>query len=105
MEENVKLCGYTSTTPIQAYCIPAVLQGNDVIGIAQTGEALHMIHPLTSLMLMLFRIRQNSCLSCANHLPLDGQGEEIGQCTPQPNWLQRKHRCCASGASYSRHVS
>src|SRR5438046_920207 len=29
--------GYTTPTPIQAQAIPALLQGRDVLGIAQTG--------------------------------------------------------------------
>ena len=37
MLANVKLCGYTIPTPIQAYCLPSVLKGIDIIGIAQTG--------------------------------------------------------------------
>ncbi|KAL1612712.1 hypothetical protein SLS60_000941 [Paraconiothyrium brasiliense] len=36
--ENVQRCKYESPTPIQAYCIPAVLTGHDVVGIAQTGS-------------------------------------------------------------------
>lgn len=38
MLENVKLCKYTAPTPVQSYCIPAVLTGHDVVAIAQTGE-------------------------------------------------------------------
>lgn len=38
MLANVRLCQYTDPTPIQAYCLPAVLTGNDVIAVAQTGE-------------------------------------------------------------------
>lgn len=37
MFENVKLSRYIYPTPIQSYCIPAVLTGHDVVGIAQTG--------------------------------------------------------------------
>lgn len=37
MLENVKLCGYNNPTPIQAYCLPSVLKGIDIIGVAQTG--------------------------------------------------------------------
>jgi len=33
-----KKMGYTVPTPIQAYTIPAVLSGADVIGISQTGQ-------------------------------------------------------------------
>lgn len=38
MLENVQLAGYTYPTPIQQFTVPAILQGKDVIGIAQTGE-------------------------------------------------------------------
>lgn len=38
MLKNVELCGYRNPTPIQAYTIPAVLTGHDVVGIAQTGK-------------------------------------------------------------------
>lgn len=38
MLENVKLCQYIAPTPIQSYCIPSILTGNDVVAIAQTGE-------------------------------------------------------------------
>jgi superfamily II DNA/RNA helicase len=48
MLENVKLSRYNAPTPIQSYCIPAVLTGHDVVAIAQTGEfpistALHAL--------------------------------------------------------------
>lgn len=40
MQEIVtKKMGYTVPTPIQAYTIPAVLSGADVIGISQTGQS------------------------------------------------------------------
>lgn len=37
MVQNIELCGYSVPTPIQAYTIPAVLKGRDVIATAQTG--------------------------------------------------------------------
>ena len=40
MLANVKLCGYVVPTPIQAYCLPSILKGIDIIGIAQTGVYL-----------------------------------------------------------------
>ncbi|KAH7057242.1 DEAD/DEAH box RNA helicase [Macrophomina phaseolina] len=54
MLDNVtRLCQYDMTTPIQAYTIPAVLQGHDVVGIAQTGSgktAAYLIPILSRLM-------------------------------------------------------
>jgi ATP-dependent RNA helicase DDX3X len=35
---NVQRCGYDEPTPVQAYTIPAVLQGVDVVAISQTGK-------------------------------------------------------------------
>lgn len=34
----MEMMKYTRPTPIQAYTIPALLLGNDVIAIAQTGQ-------------------------------------------------------------------
>ncbi|KAH7127070.1 P-loop containing nucleoside triphosphate hydrolase protein [Dendryphion nanum] len=50
---NVKLCQYDYPTPIQCYCIPAVLTGHDVVAIAQTGSgktAAYLIPILSRLM-------------------------------------------------------
>ena len=35
--QSIKKLGYTKPTPIQSQAIPLVLQGRDVIGLAQTG--------------------------------------------------------------------
>ena len=37
MLANVKLAGYVHPTPVQAYCLPAILKGHDVVACAQTG--------------------------------------------------------------------
>ncbi|KAI5464482.1 P-loop containing nucleoside triphosphate hydrolase protein [Mariannaea sp. PMI_226] len=53
MLENVELCGFDSPTPIQKFTIPSILQGYDVIGIAQTGSgktAAYLIPILSKLM-------------------------------------------------------
>ncbi|KAF7554003.1 hypothetical protein G7Z17_g3255 [Cylindrodendrum hubeiense] len=53
MLDNVELCGYDNPTPIQKYTIPSILQGHDVIGIAQTGSgktAAYLIPILSKLM-------------------------------------------------------
>ncbi|MCJ1435750.1 hypothetical protein MMC27_005125 [Xylographa pallens] len=53
MLENVKLCGYVNPTPIQGYCLPAILSNNDLIAVAQTGSgktAAFLIPVLSKLM-------------------------------------------------------
>ncbi|KAL8950241.1 MAG: hypothetical protein Q9222_003707 [Ikaeria aurantiellina] len=53
VRENVKRCGFEIPTPIQAYCLPAVLKNLDVIGIAQTGSgktAAYLIPTISKLM-------------------------------------------------------
>ncbi len=37
IDAGIKALGYTTPTPIQQQAIPAVLQGHDVLGVAQTG--------------------------------------------------------------------
>lgn len=51
MAKNVELCQYKTPTPIQKYCLSAVRDGHDVIGIAQTGKtfpSLNMSHAQTN---------------------------------------------------------
>jgi superfamily II DNA/RNA helicase len=38
MLKNIELSGFTTPTPIQKYCIPAIKMGHDLIAIAQTGK-------------------------------------------------------------------
>jgi hypothetical protein len=38
MLANVKLAKYDIPTPVQAYCLPAILKGHDIIACAQTGK-------------------------------------------------------------------
>jgi ATP-dependent RNA helicase RhlE len=37
LKETIKAIGYTTPTPIQAEAIPLVVEGRDLIGLAQTG--------------------------------------------------------------------
>ncbi|KAJ9622710.1 hypothetical protein H2203_006361 [Taxawa tesnikishii (nom. ined.)] len=50
VRENLSLSGYDRPTVVQAYCIPAVLEGYDVVAVAQTGSgktAAYLV-PITS---------------------------------------------------------
>ncbi|KAL1611307.1 hypothetical protein SLS59_000025 [Nothophoma quercina] len=58
MLENVKLCQYNSPTPIQSYCIPAVLTGHDVVAIAQTGSGKTAAFLLPILSKLMGKARQ-----------------------------------------------
>ncbi|KAI6851553.1 DEAD/DEAH box RNA helicase [Hortaea werneckii] len=51
--ENIKLAGYVEPTPIQSYCIPPILEGKDIVAVAQTGSGktgAYMIPVLSRLM-------------------------------------------------------
>ncbi len=61
MLENIELCGYDVPTPIQAYVLPSVLKGIDIIGIAQTGEEPE-ISGMLGQTLMNSRIWQDRCI-------------------------------------------
>ena len=37
VQKDVQIAGFVTPTPVQAQCIPLVLEGKDVIGLAQTG--------------------------------------------------------------------
>ncbi|KAH0272045.1 DEAD/DEAH box RNA helicase, partial [Aureobasidium melanogenum] len=51
--DNVKLCGYDQITVIQAYCVPIILAGHDLVGVAQTGSgktAAYLVPIISKLM-------------------------------------------------------
>jgi len=50
--ENIKFCQYGAPTPVQGYCIPAILLGHDIVACAQTGSgktAAYMVPVLSKL--------------------------------------------------------
>jgi ATP-dependent RNA helicase DDX3X len=83
MLENVKLCQYEVPTPIQAYCIPAVLTGHDVVAVAQTGELTR----LTTLCRILFTCTTGSGKTAAFLVPILSKlmGKASQLAAPRPN--------------------
>ena len=71
--KNVKDSGYVVPTPIQAYCLPAILLNLDVIGIAQTGK-LQRILTFGKQADTLSRIWEDSSLPYSDHFETYGQG-------------------------------
>ena len=56
--ENIELSGYDNPTPIQKYTIPSMLQGYDVIGVAQTGAFQNPLLCIQAKMSTQVRARQ-----------------------------------------------
>lgn len=79
--ENVGKCGYMIPTPIQSYCLPAVLKNLDVIGIAQTGKSLSN-HLTSTSNLRGRRKRQDSRIPHPQRLQAHGQSQEALRSTP-----------------------
>jgi hypothetical protein len=83
MLENVKLAGYESPTPIQKYTIPSILQGFDVIGVAQTGKPGR----LDNIVLRIsdspwFRFRQDWSIPDPHSQQVDGKSKETCRSPP-----------------------
>ena len=71
MLENIRLCRYAVPTPIQAYCLPSILKGLDIIAVAQTGKLLLLIE--RNIVLIRYRLRKDSCLSDPDDLKTHGE--------------------------------
>jgi len=85
--------GYSTPTPIQAQAIPPVLEGRDLLGIAQTGTgktaafALPILHRLV-----------------ADRRPAPGAAAASWSCPPPASWPPRSARASRpmAGISASR---
>ena len=88
MLENIKKCGYEVPTPVQAYCLPAVFTNNDIIAVAQTGEADSSLGMREITDRLQPRIWENCCFPYSDHLKINGEGKEA--CCSSPGcwpWL------------------
>lgn len=89
MLRNIELCGYEVPTPIQKFTVPAILQGYDVIGVAQTGEYLHIISIYST---STSNAPQGSGKTAAYLIPilskLMGKAKKLGAPRPNPARFQ-----------------
>ena len=74
MLENVKLCGYDVPTPIQAYCLPAILMNHDVIAVAQTGKSSKSPsnHSIGTYFVALYRLWKDCSFPYSDYLQING---------------------------------
>lgn len=86
MLANVKLAGYDVPTPIQAYCLPAILKGHDVVACAQTGTFINFAQVSRSRanLFVAFRVWKDCGLFDSYLVKVDGQGEEVGRSASEP---------------------
>jgi hypothetical protein len=82
----VELCGFEAPTPIQKFTLPAILQGYDVIGIAQTGT-LSDTDGIQEMTDMASRLGQDSSLFDTHFEQIDGKSQETCGPSAQPGNL------------------
>ncbi|KAM0461051.1 hypothetical protein ACHAO4_001851 [Trichoderma viride] len=89
MLRNIELCGYEVPTPIQKFTIPAILQGYDVIGVAQTGKYIGIISLYST---STSNVPQGSGKTAAYLIPilskLMGKAKKLGAPRPNPARFQ-----------------
>lgn len=61
--ETVNRIGFVKPSPIQEQCIPLLLSGEDVLGIAQTGSGKTAAFSLPALTRIIHNYAQHKCLS------------------------------------------
>ena len=85
MLENIQLCKYVMPTPIQRYCIPAILEGRDLLSCAQTGKYPHPCRSRSQSKKKAnhHRIRKDGCFLDPDPIQADGQGKEARSSSPE----------------------
>lgn len=63
IHSGIRNCGYTTPTPIQAQAIPHILEGKDVLGLAQTGTGKTAAFVLPILQHLIIRVAGKQSLS------------------------------------------
>jgi ATP-dependent RNA helicase DDX3X len=85
MLENVKLCQYKVPTPIQSYCIPAVLTGHDVVAVAQTGRPFHVAYHMVRCALLTHMIGSGKTAAFLVPILSKLMGKARQLAAPRPN--------------------
>ncbi|KAI5779122.1 P-loop containing nucleoside triphosphate hydrolase protein [Geopyxis carbonaria] len=80
MLENIKLSKYTRPTPIQRYCVPAILGGNDLLSIAQTGSG----KTAAFLVPIISKLMGKAKKLCAPRPALGNGAKTMGSYTAEP---------------------
>lgn len=99
---GIRSAGYTTATPIQKKTIPAILEGKDVLGLAQTGTGKTAAQPKALILVptreLAEQIYENSKILAA-HTTIKSMAVYGGvKKTPQ---IETLNSCTASAESFS----
>ena len=92
IESGIGSVGYTVPTAIQIQCIPPVLNGKDVIGLAQTGTGKTAAFALPILQRLMAGPRKR--LPCPDHRTHAGTGRTDPRRHQPTGWLYTTEECC-----------
>ena len=85
LQRAVRAVGYETPTPIQSQAIMPLLEGNDLLGIAQTGtgKTAAFALPILQLLLKSVKIRAPKCASALVLLPTLELAIQVSDCFEQ----------------------
>ncbi len=102
LKENIVTKGYVTPTPIQDQTIPAILEGCDVVGVANTGTGKTAAFLLPLLHKVILDNRENILIIVPTHELADQINQELIAFRGR---LRIFSVCCVGGASIGRQIS